>query len=86
MIVVVVVRGELVVIDPLSGQKIFSVVALKRRLGMLPEEEAPLRSMQPAEEEEAERPSKRDHLAEVPLVLERTARRTRTVVNYGLTS
>lgn len=70
-------RGDLCILDP-EGKKFFSVVSLKRRLGLAPAVEY---AAEP--EPSAARVAKRPLLEEAPAVLERSARSTRTAINYA---
>jgi len=74
-------RGDMMAIDPADGQKLFSVVSVKRKLGML----APAAAREPSSDGggEAAAPRRLDPSHDWGQVLIEGSRRSRSVVNYA---
>ena len=77
-------RGDLVMIDPRDGQKLFSVVSVQRKLGLVAPVEPSTRPTN-TEATDGTTETRRVHnpLAPVDTTMERSSRSTRAVVNYA---
>ena len=78
-------RGDLVMIDPRDGQKLFSVVSVQRKLGLVaPVEVSTAPTHQPGGDNDGEARRVHNPLEPVDVLMERSSRSTRAKnVNYA---
>ena len=74
-------RGDMMVIDPSDGQKLFSIVSIKRKLGMIAT--APPREASSSTDDGQPPPARRGFDWDAANLVIEGSRRSRTVINYA---